>query len=150
MLCASIPCFIQYFQCFVLPSPAFFFLTSSCPLFLFLPDFLLQIILYGNYPPLTHCALASLPHYVCVCVFCVCVRWLMAGHWPLPLLGKLCLCPWGLKICATPEPQLQLWAQAGAKSFHLLLTFTSSTTSDQLSGAISHLHSHGLYLFVCL
>lgn len=52
----------------------------------------------------------------------------MAGHWPLPLLGKLCLCPWGLQICATPEPQLQLWAQAGAKSLHLILTFTTSTS----------------------
>lgn len=53
-----------------------------------------------------------------LCVFvCVFLRVLMAGHWPLPLLGKLCLCPWGLQICATPEPQLQLRAQAGAKSF---------------------------------
>jgi len=102
-----------------------------------------------------------LPHCVCVCV-CLCVRlwWLTAGHWPLPLLGKLCLCPRGLQICATPKPQLQLSAQAGAKSLLLILllilTFTTSpppswTVSDQLSWVFSSLSPQRFCLFsICL
>lgn len=96
---------------------------STSPIFVYYNISLPNYLLYSNYPPFTHCALASCRSTLCVCVsvFCVCLRWLLAGHWPLPLLGKLCLCPWGLQICATPEPQLQLWAQAGAKSLLVLL-----------------------------
>lgn len=160
MLCASVPCvsYGTYSPSVVLPSPAFFTDSSSLfytprPLLLFLPSFILQIIscVVIAFPLLT----VSLPLAtlcVCVCVLSVCLWWLMAGHWPLPLLGKLCLCPWGLQICATPEPKLQLWAQAGAKSLLLLLLiFTSSspppwTISDKLWLDISYRNSQGLYL----
>lgn len=77
------------------------------------------VITFPSLLTVAHLPLATL----CVCVFvfaclcvCVCPWWLMAGHWPLPLLGKFCLCARGFQICAPPEPQLQLWSQAGAKS----------------------------------
>lgn len=150
MLCASVPCVL--YGTSSPSSPAFFadlsltfFYTPWSPLLL-LPSFILQIISCAviTFPLLT----VALPlATLCVCV-CVCLWWPMAGHWPLPLLGKLCLCPWGLQICDTPEPQLQLWAQAGAKS--LLLTFLSWTISDQLVWVISYLSSQGLYLHLLL
>lgn len=111
-------------------------LYTPCPSLFYSQIYPSDNLLCGNYLPFTHCALASC-HTVCLCV-CVCLWWLMAGHWPLPLLGKLCLCPRGLQICATPEPQLQLWAQAGAKSLLLLLTLTTSPPPSWTSALMGH------------
>lgn len=117
---ASSPSFV--FPSFTLFADQASLFYTPYPSLLYPPRFILWII---------SCVVITLPLLtvplplatLCVYMFCVCLWWLMAGHWPLPLLGKLCLCPRGLQICATPEPQLQLWAQAGAKSLLLLLLF---------------------------
>lgn len=150
MLCAFFPlCFIHYLQ----PYPPSLLIQASVfycprPLLLFLPNFIPQIISCVVITfPFTHCALASCH---CVFVYVFCLWWLTAGYWPLPLLGKLCLCPRGFQICATPEPQLQLWSQAGAKSLPPSPPPPSSPrpsrTTDPLSWVIYYLNSQGLYL----